>query len=82
MPSLCLQILGTNLKVKAKTSGLLYHLKRKEQTIHILHDSNKGYLEKYKKTFTEQAKEILDIPNPRSIVCTSKVNIELQTEKI
>ena len=82
VPSLCLQILGTNLKVKAKTSGLLYHLKRKGQTIHILHDSNKGYLEKYKKTFTEQAKEILDIPNPRSIVCTSRVNTELQIEKI
>ena len=34
----------------------------------------------YKITFTRQAKEILDIPNPKSIAHTIKESIELQTE--
>ena len=57
-------------------------MKLKEQTIHILHDSNKEYREKYKTTFTKQAKEIPDIPNPKSIPYTIKENIELQMEEI
>ena len=32
----------------------------------------------YKTTFTKQAKEILDIPNPKSVAHTIKENIELQ----
>ena len=78
----CLQILATNIKVKAKSSGLLYNKKFRKQTIHILHDSNNQYREKYKTTFTKQPKEILDIPNPKSIACTIEENTELQMEEI
>ena len=78
----CLQILGTYRKVKSKNSDLFYNVKLQEQTIHILHDSNKEYRKKYKTTFIKQAKEILDIPNPISIAYTIKKNIELQTEEI
>ena len=80
MHSPCLQIL-TNIKAKAKNNDSFYNVKLTEQTIHILHDSNKEYREKYKTTFTKQAKEILDIPNPKSIACTIKVNNELQMEE-
>ena len=34
----------------------------------------------YKTTFTKQAKEILDISDPKSIARTIKENIELQIE--
>ena len=57
-------------------------MKLKKQTIYILHDSNKEYRQKYKVTFKKQAKETLDIPNPKSIACTIKENIELQMEEI
>ena len=58
------------------------HQRHQEQTIYILHGPNKEYREKYKRTFTKQAKEILNNPNPNSIACTIKENIELQMEEI
>ena len=48
-----------------KDSGFFYNMKLKEQTLHILHVSNKEYREKWKATFTKQVQEILHIPNPR-----------------
>ena len=86
MHSPCLQILNIiYVKYKSqgkKINGLFYNVKFKEQTIHILHDSNKEYSEKCKATFTKQVKEILDIPNPQSTACSIKENIELQIEEI
>ena len=81
MPCPCLQILTTNIKVKAKKSGFLYNVKFTEQTIHILHDSNNEYREKCKTTFTKQAKEILDTPNPKLIACTIKENTDCKSKR-
>ena len=60
---------------------MLYNVKLKEQTIHIMHDLNKEYREIHKTTFTKQDKEILGIPNPKLIACVIKKNIELQMEE-
>ena len=65
-----------------KDRGLFYNVKLKEQTIHILHDSKKEYCKEYKTNFAKQAKEILDIPNPKSVACTIKEDIELEMEDI
>ena len=64
-------------KGKVKNSGFFHNVNLKEQTIHILHGSNKEYREKYKTTFTKQVTEIFDILNAKSIACTIKENIEL-----
>ena len=79
MLSPCLQNLKKE-KSRQKNSDLFYNLKLKKQTIHILHDLNKEYPEKYKTTLTKQPKEILHIPNLKSIAYTIKENIELQME--
>ena len=81
MPSQCLQIKAANINSKQKNRGLFDNVKRKEQTKDILNDLNKEYREKYKTTFTKQAKEILGIPNPKSIANTIKENIELQMDE-
>ena len=65
VPSQCLQIRATDNEVKAKNKGLFDNVKLKEQTNDILNDLNKDYREKYKTTFTKQAKEILSIPFPK-----------------
>ena len=72
---------SSKYKVKAKNKGLFDIVKLKEQTKDILNDLNKEYCEKYKTTFTKQAKEILGIAIPKSIAHTIKENIELQMEE-
>ena len=80
VPSQCLQI-RAKCKVKAKNKGLFDNVKLKEQTNDILNDLNKDYREKYKTTFTKQAKEIRGIPNPKSIAHTIKENIKFKMEE-
>ena len=57
------------------------NVKLKEQTNDILNDLNKDYREKYKTTFTKQAKEIRGIPNPKLIAHTIKENIKFKMEE-
>ena len=76
MSSPRLQIL-TNIKVKANSS-LFYNVKLKIQAIQMI--QTMSTTKEYKTTFTKQAKEILDISDPKSIARTIKENIELQIE--
>ena len=76
MSSPRLQIL-TNIKVKAN-SCLFYNVKLKIQAIQMI--QTMSTTKEYKTTFTKQAKEILDISDPKSIARTIKENIELQIE--
>ena len=76
MSSPRLQIL-TNIKVKANSS-LFYNVKLKIQVIQMI--QTMSTTKEYKTTFTKQAKEILDISDPKSIARTIKENIELQIE--
>ena len=55
-------------------------MKRKEQTIHVMHDFKKKST--WKTTFAKHAKEILGVPNPKSIACIIKKNVESQMEEM